>query len=240
MIASPTIAGVSQMAAAGALAQSAAFEDSRVYKKVCLEKNKQCVGGDAEILGLTIVETVTGIFEVQDVRCGGMVDRFNKVQNNVPEKMIIVGDKIVAVNGVTGDLNAMKVELFAQRTVNLVLKHAVKLSDDVKVPAERPTLLTSARTSHPTTEAIKVPATQVLPHTDATATTWQRQTTAINHEELQWSAPKKHAAAASTVTLMEDNDILPLEEQCEEAEKANCQVCACERWLHDRVRCVAY
>eukprot|EP00929_Paragymnodinium_shiwhaense_P021446 TRINITY_DN13988_c0_g1_i1.p1 TRINITY_DN13988_c0_g1~~TRINITY_DN13988_c0_g1_i1.p1 ORF type:complete len:225 (+),score=79.79 TRINITY_DN13988_c0_g1_i1:73-675(+) len=86
--------------------------------KVSLER-----GSDDEVLGLSVVEVTAGILGVEAVKEEGLVPAFMKKDETASDQHIKVGDKLIAVNGVTGDTEQMKKEL-GQKVVVLTVQRA--------------------------------------------------------------------------------------------------------------------
>lgn len=126
----------SKAAAAPAPAAATASAVPEGDYKVTLEKM-----GDADVMGLTIVDQADNTILVHALKEEGLALAFNKTQENVPENQINAGDVIVAVNAVFGDIAAMKTEL-KQKTVTLTMKRksAAAAAEEKATPPAAPAL----------------------------------------------------------------------------------------------------
>jgi hypothetical protein len=85
--------------------------------KITLERTS-----DDQALGLVIVDAAPAL-AVEGLKEDGLVPEFVKANDNTPDQHVKVGDRIIAVNGVSSDLEQMKKEL-AMKTVVLTMQRA--------------------------------------------------------------------------------------------------------------------
>eukprot|EP00929_Paragymnodinium_shiwhaense_P010904 TRINITY_DN115972_c0_g1_i1.p1 TRINITY_DN115972_c0_g1~~TRINITY_DN115972_c0_g1_i1.p1 ORF type:complete len:227 (+),score=65.78 TRINITY_DN115972_c0_g1_i1:76-681(+) len=90
---------------------------------------------DDEVLGLSVIEISAGILGVEAIKEEGLVPTFLKANENSPNKQIKVGDRLVAVNDVKGDTEAMKKEL-AQKVLVLTVQRTEPAPETTEAPTQ--------------------------------------------------------------------------------------------------------
>eukprot|EP00929_Paragymnodinium_shiwhaense_P029592 TRINITY_DN16916_c0_g1_i2.p1 TRINITY_DN16916_c0_g1~~TRINITY_DN16916_c0_g1_i2.p1 ORF type:complete len:211 (+),score=36.10 TRINITY_DN16916_c0_g1_i2:57-689(+) len=75
----------------------------------------------AEVIGLQVAAMSNQMFRIKHVKPEGLIPAWNEEHENMPERLVKVGDVILEVNGVFGDVHAMARQ-FRERTVAFKLR----------------------------------------------------------------------------------------------------------------------
>jgi len=126
---------------------------------------------DKQALGVTFVDldVAAGLLGVEALKEEGLLPEYIKAKENAPEQQLKVGDRIIAVNAVSGNLTKMKAEL-KQKTLVLVVQRApvepaLAVEPAVTEPAAEPETVpvpeTAATEAAATDLTLEQPAAQV-------------------------------------------------------------------------------